>query len=149
SLFEFSGLLCLDTNSARVVITPHFDFGSRKFLWLRHTILLLLFSGSAERRQLQIKLTQIVLPVFAVAIDRREEGVGRRSSQLRRKVLALKLLKENMNNVQVSVTKVQSGTLISVKVEQRSWIGFTLSVQIIRARSSRRNRRHKRVHRLD
>ena len=52
---KFRSLLGSNANTSRVIVTTHFDFGRREFLWLRQAVLALRFDGFAEGRQFLIE----------------------------------------------------------------------------------------------
>src|SRR5581483_11422402 len=114
---ELSPLFRLNADATCVVVAAEFNLFGRELLWLCETQLALLLSRAAERGKFPIELIEIVLPILAIVIDGREESVGCRSPHLRRKILSLKLLKQNMNQVQVRVAQMQPSAFIAIKVE--------------------------------
>ena len=102
-----------------------------------------------QRTQFIGELIEVALPAAPRAIERGEESIFQSLVQLRRGILALKLLQHEVQHVEIVVAQVQSGALVAVKVQQGRRVIRALALQVIRLLSRGGDQRGKRIDAFD
>ena len=89
------------------------------------------------------------MPAGSSSIDHGEELIEGSFLNISLEAATLKLLQQDVQLIEIAVTQMHRGTLVTVKVEHRGWISRTLALEIVSIVSGRRDQRHKRIHALD
>ena len=105
--------------SPDLIVLSHFLFRFGKLFRLPGPQLTLRLDIFVQRSQFISELIEVTLPPPPRAIERGEESIFQSLVQLRREILALKLLQHEVQHVEIVIAQVQSGALVAVKVQQR------------------------------